>query len=118
MEAISYYAIDASSKLAKERGSYASYPGSLWSSGIMPIDSLKMLANERGAQYLDVNTDTTDGLGEAAQEGAEQRHAQFKCHGHCSHRDHRQHHRRIAVDRADLPESVRQIEPVRRIHRG
>ncbi len=59
MEAISYYAIDASSKLAKERGSYASFSGSLWSRGILPIDSLKMLRQERGADYLDVNEDTT-----------------------------------------------------------
>ena len=42
MEAISYYAIDASSRLAKERGSYASFPGSLWSRGILPLDSLSI----------------------------------------------------------------------------
>ncbi|NOX51206.1 MAG: ribonucleoside-diphosphate reductase subunit alpha, partial [Gammaproteobacteria bacterium] len=59
MEAISYYAIDASSRLAKERGSYATYEGSLWSKGILPIDSLAMLQQERGAQYLEVNLDTT-----------------------------------------------------------
>ncbi len=59
MEAISYYAIDASSKLAKERGSYASFSGSLWSRGILPIDSLKMLRQERGTDYLDVNEETT-----------------------------------------------------------
>ncbi len=58
MEAISYYTIDASSKLAKERGSYASFSGSLWSRGILPIDSLKMLKQERGEQYVDVNLDT------------------------------------------------------------
>ena len=59
MEAISYYAIDASSRLAKERGSYASFSGSLWSRGILPIDSLKMLAAERGEKYLDANLDTS-----------------------------------------------------------
>ncbi len=59
MEAISYYAIDASCKLAKERGSYASFSGSLWSRGILPIDSIQLLRQERGAEYLDVNTDTT-----------------------------------------------------------
>jgi ribonucleoside-diphosphate reductase alpha chain len=59
MEAISYYAIDASSKLAKERGAYESFAGSLWSRGILPIDSLALLREERGAEYLDVNTDTT-----------------------------------------------------------
>ena len=59
MEAISYYAIKASSDLAVERGAYASFSGSLWSRGVMPIDSLKLLQNERGNEYLDVNFDST-----------------------------------------------------------
>lgn len=46
-EAISYYAILASSQLAAERGAYASYPGSLWSQGILPIDSLDLLSKTR-----------------------------------------------------------------------
>jgi ribonucleoside-diphosphate reductase alpha chain len=59
MEAISYYAIDASSKLARERGSYASFSGSLWSQGILPLDSLKLLRNERGEEYLDADFSST-----------------------------------------------------------
>ncbi|MBX3705383.1 MAG: ribonucleoside-diphosphate reductase subunit alpha [Pseudomonadales bacterium] len=59
MEAISYFAIEASSKLAKERGAYPSYSGSLWSRGILPIDSLKLLRQERGEQYLDVDHTAT-----------------------------------------------------------
>jgi ribonucleoside-diphosphate reductase alpha chain len=59
MEAIGYFAIDASCKLAKERGSYPSFSGSLWSRGILPIDSLKLLKQERGDQYLDVDYSTT-----------------------------------------------------------
>ena len=55
MEAISYYAIDASSNLAKERGAYASFAGSLWSRGILPIDSLKLLQAERGEGFLEVD---------------------------------------------------------------
>lgn len=55
MEVISYHAIHASTELAEERGRYQSYEGSLWDRGIMPIDSLKMLQEERGADYLDVN---------------------------------------------------------------
>ena len=55
MEAISYFAIDASSNLAQERGAYASFSGSLWSRGIMPIDSLKLLQQERGEDYLEVD---------------------------------------------------------------
>lgn len=55
MEAISYFAIDASSNLAGERGAYATFAGSLWSRGILPIDSLKLLQQERGEQYLEVD---------------------------------------------------------------
>ena len=55
MEMISYHAIQASTVLAEERGRYESYEGSLWSQGILPIDSLKLLQQERGEDYLDVN---------------------------------------------------------------
>ena len=59
MEAVSYFAIAASSKLAKQRGRYASFSGSLWSRGILPINSLKLLQKERGEGHLDVNFDST-----------------------------------------------------------
>ncbi|HUR41655.1 MAG TPA: ribonucleoside-diphosphate reductase subunit alpha [Verrucomicrobiae bacterium] len=53
MEAVSYFAIKASTDLAEERGAYASFKGSLWSQGILPIDSIKLLAKERnGGKYL------------------------------------------------------------------
>lgn len=52
MELISYYAIEASCDLAKERGKYSSYEGSLWSKGILPIDSISLLQQSRG-QYLE-----------------------------------------------------------------
>ncbi len=55
MELISYYAISASSDLAKERGKYASFDGSLWSQGILPIDSIQRLKAERG-NNLELNT--------------------------------------------------------------
>lgn len=55
MEQISYFAIQASCELAEERGHYQSYQGSLWSQGILPIDSLKLLENQRGAQYCTLN---------------------------------------------------------------
>jgi len=58
MEAVCYYAYWASSELAKERGQYASYKGSLWDQGILPIDSLDLLAQARGG-YLDVDRSTT-----------------------------------------------------------
>ncbi|KAA1188537.1 ribonucleoside-diphosphate reductase subunit alpha [Pseudohalioglobus sediminis] len=59
MEAISYYAIEASSELAAERGTYSSYQGSLWSQGIFPIDSIQKLIEERGADYIQVNQEQT-----------------------------------------------------------
>ena len=67
MEAISYFAIKASSELAKERGRYESFEGSLWSCGILPIDSLEILERERGAEFFEVDTSSTldwDGLRE------------------------------------------------------
>ena len=48
MEAISYYAISASVELAAERGRYQSFEGSLWSKGVLPIDSIELLARGRG----------------------------------------------------------------------
>ncbi len=55
METISYQAIHASTLLAEERGRYESYEGSLWDCGILPIDSLRLLGEERGGEYLDVD---------------------------------------------------------------
>ncbi len=54
MEAVSYYAIKASTDLAEERGAYSSFNGSLWSQGILPIDSMQRLADVRG-DYLQAN---------------------------------------------------------------
>lgn len=73
-EKISYYAIDASADLAVERGRYKSFEGSLWDKGILPIDSLKMLEDERrdGAEnYLEADFTTRldwDGLRAKIQE--------------------------------------------------
>lgn len=53
MEAIAYYAIEASSDLAAERGTYASYKGSKWDRGLLPQDTLDLLEKERG-QVVDV----------------------------------------------------------------
>ena len=59
MEAISYYAIQASSELAVERGAYSTYDGSLWSQGIFPIDSLDKLESARGSDYIKVDRSQT-----------------------------------------------------------
>jgi ribonucleoside-diphosphate reductase alpha chain len=48
MEAISYFAILASSELARERGRYPSYAGSKWDRGMLPIDTLNLLEEQRG----------------------------------------------------------------------
>lgn len=48
MEVISYYAILGSSRLAKERGTYSSYQGSKWDRGLLPIDTIDLLEQERG----------------------------------------------------------------------
>ena len=58
MEAICYYAYWASTDLAKERGRYASYRGSLWDKGILPLDTLDLLAQERGG-YVEVDRSST-----------------------------------------------------------
>ena len=59
MELISYFAIEASSELAAERGTYQTYEGSLWDRGIFPIDSINLLKEQRGENYLDQNIETT-----------------------------------------------------------
>ena len=51
MEAVSYYAIQSSTQLAEERGTYSTFSGSLWSQGILPIDSIADLKAVRG-EYL------------------------------------------------------------------
>jgi ribonucleoside-diphosphate reductase alpha chain len=58
MEAVCYYAYLASTELAEERGRYQSYEGSLWDRGILPQDSIKLLAEERGG-YLEQDTSET-----------------------------------------------------------
>ncbi len=53
MEAISYHAISASVDLAAERGRYPSFEGSLWSKGILPVDSIDLLAKARPSVEMD-----------------------------------------------------------------
>jgi len=58
MEAICYHAYWASTELARERGKYSSYKGSLWDKGILPIDSLDLLEKARGG-YVEVDRSAT-----------------------------------------------------------
>jgi ribonucleoside-diphosphate reductase alpha chain len=59
MEAVCYYAYWASTELARERGRYSSYKGSLWDQGVLPLDTLKLLGDARGEQYVDVDRSAT-----------------------------------------------------------
>jgi len=58
MEAVCYYAYWASTELAEERGRYSTYRGSLWDRGVLPIDSLNLLAEQRGG-YVEVDRSTS-----------------------------------------------------------
>jgi len=58
MEAVCYYAYWASTELAKERGRYATYKGSLWDKGVLPLDTLNMLTEARGG-YVEVDRSMT-----------------------------------------------------------
>lgn len=60
MENISYYAIEASTLLAEERGKYSTFEGSLWSQGILPIDSIEILQKNRGSYLEQDRTQTLD----------------------------------------------------------
>ena len=55
-ELIAYYAILSSSLLAKERGPYSSYKGSKWDRGYLPLDTIELLKEYRGGEYLDMDT--------------------------------------------------------------
>jgi ribonucleoside-diphosphate reductase alpha chain len=55
MEMISYYAILASTELARERGKYGTYAGSKWDRGLLPIDTVDLLEQERGSAYVSMD---------------------------------------------------------------
>jgi len=58
MEAVCYYAYQASTELAEERGRYSSYKGSLWDRGVLPQDTLELLREQRGG-YVEVDSSAT-----------------------------------------------------------
>lgn len=57
-EALAYFALLASADLAKERGAYPSFKGSKWDRGLLPLDTLRMLAKARKGE-LDVDFSST-----------------------------------------------------------
>ena len=114
MEAVCYHAYWASSLLAEERGRYQSYEGSLWSRGILPQDTLKMLRDERGG-HVEVDESSTldwDTCARASNNMA----CATPIASHCPNRHYFQYHWRICVHRTHFPELVRQIESLRRVH--
>ena len=115
MEAVCYYAYWASTELAEERGRYSSYKGSLWDRGILPQDTLQLLRDERGG-YVDIDESSTLDWDKLRARIARARHAQLQLRGDRAHGDDLQHHRRRRVDRARVPEHLRQVEPVGRVH--
>jgi len=60
MEALSYFAIKASTDLAEERGTYSTFSGSFWAKGILPIDSIEILEEQRGGYLQQDRTQTLD----------------------------------------------------------
>ncbi|MBS0405277.1 MAG: ribonucleoside-diphosphate reductase subunit alpha [Proteobacteria bacterium] len=58
MEAVCYHAYWASTELAAERGRYASYKGSLWEQGVLPLDTLDLLERARGG-YVELDRSAT-----------------------------------------------------------
>jgi len=58
MEQIAYAAYWASTDLAEERGPYSTFKGSLWDRGILPFDTMKLLADERGG-YVECDMSAT-----------------------------------------------------------
>jgi len=117
MEAVCYNAYWASTELAEERGAYSSFRGSLWDRGILPLDTLKMLADERGG-YVEVDMSSTLDWEDPAQPNQVVWHAQLQLRGHRADGDHFQYRGHFSIHRADLSEPVREIEPVGRVHRG
>jgi len=58
MEAVCFHAYWASTELAEERGRYSSFKGSLWDKGVLPLDTLKLLRDERGG-YVEIDESST-----------------------------------------------------------
>jgi ribonucleotide reductase alpha subunit len=147
MEAIAFYAYEASSDLAAERGRYSSYAGSKWDRGLLPQDTLDLLEQERGAarplselQRVEVgprlaparqhrpprsrarrarrgSTRRPTRLGAAANEDRNSGHAELQRARDRADGHDLEHHGQLALYRAALQEPVRQVEPLGRVRR-
>ena len=117
MEAVAYHAYWASTELAEERGRYASYRGSCGIAASCRRIRWSCLREERGG-YVEVDRSATldwDALRERIKRTW---HAQFQLPGDRANRNHLQYHRRIRQHRADLPEPLRQVQSIGRVHHG
>jgi ribonucleoside-diphosphate reductase alpha chain len=115
MEAISYFAILASSELAAERGVYSTYRGSKWDRGMLPIDTMDLLEQERGCR-IDVDRTARMDWSVVRESVAKHGDAQQQLHGDCSNGDDLHDHRRGSVYRTDVQASVCEEQSVRRVH--
>ncbi len=88
MEAVSYYALQASMELARERGVYSSFKGSKWDRGYFPIDTIELLEKERGG-YLDMDRKSRMDWPPLRAAIKQIGLAQQFGHGHCSDGHHR-----------------------------
>jgi ribonucleoside-diphosphate reductase alpha chain len=91
-------------------------PRLLWDRGILPQDTLDLLAQARGG-YVEVDRSSTLDWDALRKKIAQARHAQLQLRGHRAHGHHLQHHRRGRVHRAVLRQPVGQVQPVGRVHR-
>jgi ribonucleoside-diphosphate reductase alpha chain len=112
MEAVCYHAYWASTELAAERGRYSSYHGSLWDRGILPIDSVDLLAEQRGG-YVELDRSATLDWDVLRQRITQHGMRNSNCVAIRADRDDLQHRRRQCVDRAVVRQPVGQVQPVR-----
>ena len=116
MEAIAYYAYEASSDLAAERGRYPTYAGSKWDRGLLPHDTVDLLEDERGVP-VEVPARREARLAAAAGEDRRAGHAELERARDRADGDDLEHHGHLALHRAALQEPVRQVEPLGRVRR-
>ncbi len=117
MEAVAYYAYEASSDLAAERGVYSSYAGSKWDRGLLPPDTVDLLESERGVPVEVPRGGLMDWEPLRAKIAAAG-DAQLQRAGDRADGDDLKHHGHLALYRAALQEPVRQVEHLRGLRRA
>ena len=76
--------------MAAERGTYQSFAGSLWSQGILPIDSIELLAQSRDEGHLELDRSQRPELA-SLRKRVRQGMKEFQCHGYCADSDNSQY---------------------------